>query len=141
MRARVEVFNAIRRDSRVEGLFVRALATCYGVHCRTVRAALESAEPPERENVRSSVDEVGGVKPAIDVMLAEDTTTPRKQRHTARRVLARLIEDHGAEELSYSTVRTMSGSAARRSLWRPPPYRSVRLAGARAGRGGRGGLR
>jgi transposase len=38
-------------------------------------------------------------------MLTEDTTAPRKQRHTARRVLARLIEEHGAEELSYSTVR------------------------------------
>ena len=35
----------------------------------------------------------------------EDTTAPRKQRHTARRILARLIEEHGAEELSYSTVR------------------------------------
>ncbi|MBG6226585.1 hypothetical protein IWX63_003184 [Arthrobacter sp. CAN_A2] len=44
-------------------------------------------------------------KSAIDLMLVEDTTAPRKQRHTARRVLARLIEEHGAEELSYSTVR------------------------------------
>lgn len=38
-------------------------------------------------------------------MLVEDTTAPRKQRHTARRILARLIEEHGADELSYSTVR------------------------------------
>jgi transposase len=38
-------------------------------------------------------------------MLIEDTTAPRKQRHTARRILARLIEEHGAKELSYSTVR------------------------------------
>lgn len=38
-------------------------------------------------------------------MLVEDTTAPRKQRHTARRILARLIEEHGAKELSYSTVR------------------------------------
>ncbi len=38
-------------------------------------------------------------------MLTEDTTAPRKQRHTARRILARLIEEHGAQELSYSTVR------------------------------------
>jgi transposase len=44
-------------------------------------------------------------KAAIDAMLTEDTTAPRKQRHTARRILARLIEEHGAEELSYSTVR------------------------------------
>ncbi|MBP2217136.1 transposase [Arthrobacter sp. CAN_C5] len=44
-------------------------------------------------------------KPAIDAMLVEDTTAPRKQRHTARRVLARLIAEHDAKELSYSTVR------------------------------------
>jgi transposase len=44
-------------------------------------------------------------KAAIDAMLTEDTTAPRKQRHTARRIMARLIEEHGAEELSYSTVR------------------------------------
>lgn len=44
-------------------------------------------------------------KAAIDAMLTEDTTAPRKQRHTARRILARLIEEHGAADLSYSTVR------------------------------------
>lgn len=44
-------------------------------------------------------------KPAIDAMLVADTTAPRKQRHTARRVLARLVEEHGARQLSYSTVR------------------------------------
>ncbi|MBB5748992.1 transposase [Micrococcus sp. TA1] len=48
---------------------------------------------------------MGPFKAAIDAMLIEDTTAPRKQRHTARRILARLIEEHGAEELSYSTVR------------------------------------
>jgi len=29
---------------------------------------------------------------------------PKKQRHTARRVLARLVDEHGAVGLSYSTV-------------------------------------
>jgi transposase len=38
-------------------------------------------------------------------MLFEDTTAPRKQRHTAKRILARLIEEHAAQDLSYSTVR------------------------------------
>ena len=44
-------------------------------------------------------------KPAIDAMLRTDLEAPRKQRHTARRVLARLVDDHGADGLSYSTVR------------------------------------
>lgn len=43
-------------------------------------------------------------KAAIDAMLIEDTMAPLKQRHTARRILARLIEEHGAKELPYSTV-------------------------------------
>ncbi len=38
-------------------------------------------------------------------MLRQDLDGPRKQRHTARRIFARLAEEHGATELSYSTVR------------------------------------
>jgi len=43
----VELFEAIRRDDRVEQLSVRALADKYGVHRRTVRQALANAVPPE----------------------------------------------------------------------------------------------
>jgi len=45
------------------------------------------------------------LKEHIERMLVEDLDAPRKQRHTARRILARLIDEHGAAELSYSTVR------------------------------------
>ena len=38
-------------------------------------------------------------------MLRSDLDAPKKQRHTARRVLARLVDEHGAAGLSYSTVR------------------------------------
>jgi len=38
-------------------------------------------------------------------MLRADLDAPKKQRHTARRVLARLVDEHGAVGLSYSTVR------------------------------------
>jgi hypothetical protein len=33
------------------------------------------------------------VKPLINVMLRDDMTAPRKQRHTARRVIARLLDE------------------------------------------------
>ena len=105
MESRVELFALIRRDARVEGLSVRALATKHGVHRRTVRQALESAAPPDRKPRRGVSWRLEPFKPAIDAMLIEDTTAPRKQRHTARRILARLVEEHGAEDLSYSTVR------------------------------------
>lgn len=105
MESRVELFALIRRDARVEGLSVRALAIRHGVHRRTVRQALESASPPERKPRQGVAWRLEPFKAAIDAMLIEDTTAPRKQRHTARRILARLVGEHSAEELSYSTVR------------------------------------
>lgn len=44
-------------------------------------------------------------KAAIDAMLVADLKAPRKQRHTVRRVLARLVQENDAGDLSYSTVR------------------------------------
>ena len=49
--SRVEQFAAIRRDHRVDGLSIRALADKHGVHLRTVRQALESAVPPPVERL------------------------------------------------------------------------------------------
>ena len=45
----MDVFEAIRRDERLDGLSIRALADRHGVHRRTVRQALENAVPPERK--------------------------------------------------------------------------------------------
>ncbi|KGN29727.1 transposase [Knoellia sinensis KCTC 19936] len=44
-------------------------------------------------------------KDVIDDMLRADLEAPRKQRHTATRILARLVDEHDATRLSYSTVR------------------------------------
>jgi len=65
-----------------------------GVHRRTVRQALASAEPPPRKVPQRAAPVLDPVKPVIDAMLREDLTAPRKQRHTARRVRERLIEEH-----------------------------------------------
>jgi transposase len=105
MESRVDLFARIRRDARIEGLSVRALAARHGVHRRTARQALESATPPERKPRQGVSWRLEPFKAAIDAMLTENTTAPRKQRHTARRVLARLMDEHGADQLSYSTVR------------------------------------
>jgi len=101
----VELFEAIRRGARREELSVRALAERHGVHRRTVRAALASATPPPRKPRRSTAPKLDPAKPFIDAMLREDLTAPRKQRHTARRVLARLVDEHQLGELTYSSVR------------------------------------
>ncbi|MET1156702.1 IS21 family transposase [Arthrobacter sp.] len=105
MRLRMELFAKIRRDARMEGMSIRGLAKRYQVGRDTVRQALSDPVPPARKTPVRLSPRLDPFKPAIDSMLTEDTSAPRKQRHTARRVLARLIEEHGAEELSYSTVR------------------------------------
>ncbi|WP_239591662.1 IS21 family transposase [Mycolicibacterium tusciae] len=103
--SRVGLFEAIRRDARWEELSVRALAKRYGVHRRTVRQALGSPVPPPRKSRVRVAPKLDPVKPLIDAMLREDLTAPRKQRHTARRVLARLVDEHGVGDITYSTVR------------------------------------
>jgi len=105
MGSRVELFAAIRRDARVEEVSIRELARRHGVHRRTVRRALGAAEPPARKAPTRSAPRLDPFKDAIDGMLRADLDAPRKQRHTATRILARLIEEHGATSLSYSTVR------------------------------------
>jgi transposase len=105
VRSRVDMFEAIRRDSRREGISIRGLADRYGVHRRVVRVALASPEPPARKVPVRVAPRLDPAKAAIDAMLREDLDAPRKQRHTARRVRARLVEEHQLTEITYSTVR------------------------------------
>ena len=100
----MELYGAIRRDARRDGIGIRELAARYGVHRRTVRQALESASPPPRKQRCFPAPRLGPAKPLIDAMLWVDLDAPRKQRHTARRVLARLVDEHNLE-VSYSSVR------------------------------------
>lgn len=109
MSARMEQFAAIRRDHRVDRMSIRALADKHHVHRRTVRQALESATPPERKVPERIAPRLEAFKGAIDEMLRSDLEAPKKQRHTARRIVARLVDEHGAVDLSYSTVRDYVG--------------------------------
>jgi transposase len=72
---------------------------------------LASAVPPPRKPRVFAAPVLDPVKPLIDAMLRQDMDAPKKQRHTARRILARLVDEHGVETISYSTVR---GYVARR---------------------------
>ncbi len=103
--SRVELFANIRRDRRLDpGISQRALAEKYGVHRRTVRQALVSAVPPPRKTPKPRATVLDPAKGWIDAMLREDLTAPRKQRHSAQRILERLAAEYGFTHASYSTL-------------------------------------
>jgi transposase len=102
-KTKVELFAAVRRDSRVEKLSIRELARRHGVHRRLVREASAWPAPRRPRPPRASV--VDPYKAVIDVMLRADLDAPRKQRHTAKRVFDRLVAEYGMEGVSYGRVR------------------------------------
>ena len=97
MGSRVELFEQIRRDRRVEALSIRELAQRHGVHRRAVRQALASPFPPPRkEYMGRACPAIDPWASVIDAWLIADQDVHRKQRHTARRVWQRLVAEHGA---------------------------------------------
>lgn len=94
---RVEHFEAIRRDHAREELSIRELARRHGVHRRAVRQALESAVPaPKRAPESRPAPKLGACVAVIDEWIEADREAPRKQRHTARRIWQRLVDEHAA---------------------------------------------
>jgi transposase len=105
MGSRVELFEQIRRDRDREGLSIRALAARHGVHRRAVRQALVSPLPPvKRSPAHRPAPKLGAYRALIDAWLEADREAPRKQRHTAKRIWRRLVDEHGAE-VAETTVR------------------------------------
>jgi transposase len=101
---RVELFESIRRDQRLERLSIRELAVKHKVHRRTVRQALAAAVPPERKVATRDAPVSGPYEELIREWLIADKTAPRNQRHTAHRVWTRLVAGYGAD-VGESTVR------------------------------------
>jgi transposase len=104
-RDKVELFEQIRREYEFGVGTIRAVAHKLGVHRRTVRQALASAEPPERKRVKRERPAIGPVRPFIDGILEADRTAPRKQRHTAHRIYERIRSELPQHRVAEATVR------------------------------------
>jgi transposase len=93
---RVELYLRVRRACHVEGMSVREAARVFGLHRDTVRKMLTFSLPPGyRRNMPSTRPKLDPYTAVIDRILEEDKTRPRKQRHTAKRILERLRAEHG----------------------------------------------
>jgi len=94
----MELWSEVRRRVLVEGVSKRQIRREYGVGSETLKKMLEFSEPPGcRRRVVRPRPRLGGFVGVIDEILATDAdpSTPRKQRHTARRIFERLRDEHG----------------------------------------------
>ena len=66
--------------------------------------ALQSALPPQRKQASRAAPKLGPYVEIIREWLVADLSAPRKQRHTARRVWERLVDEYGAT-VAEATVR------------------------------------
>src|SRR6266540_1804426 len=103
-RAKVELFEEIRREYKYGVGTIKGVARKLGVHRRLVRQALKDALPPERKDPVRSRPKLGPVQSFIDEILEADRNAPRKQRHTAHRIYIR-IDQELSHKVAESSVR------------------------------------
>jgi len=92
----VDEKEQIRRAFYIEGKSIRQIARERRHDRRTVRAAIRDGNPSRYKlNKPRTRPVLGPFIGIIDEWLTDDHLSPPKQRHTARRIYHRLVEEHG----------------------------------------------
>ena len=85
----------VRKACLRDGQSKRGIARTLGISRNTVRKLLkEPGIPAYQLKEAKSKPVMGRFLPIIEAWLQQDQAAPRKQRHTARRIYERLVEEH-----------------------------------------------
>jgi len=104
-RAKVELFEQIRREYEFGIGTIAGIAKKMGVHRRMVREAIGSALPKPRKKTERRRWKVEAVAEFINGILEADERAPRKQRHTAHRIWERIRQAFPDCRIAERTVR------------------------------------
>ena len=111
----MELYRKVRQAYFRQGLSKRAIARDFGISRDSVdKMIVYSAPPGYRRTAPVKRPKLDGFTEIIDQWLREDAGRPRKQRHTAKRVLDRLRDEHGFAG-GYTIVKAYMREHQRRS--------------------------
>jgi len=92
---RMDQYEYIRTAHRVYGKSIRQIQKDTG-HARvTIRKVLNGELPEYKRRERQAYPVLEAHRETIERWLREDRESPKKQRHTARRIYTRLVEEEG----------------------------------------------
>lgn len=101
----MELFEQMRREYEHGVGTIKGVARKFRVHRRMVREAIGNAVPREQKVAIRERPKLGPAVGFIDGILEADRKAPRKQRHTAHRIWARLRKEMPELEIAECTVR------------------------------------
>ncbi len=104
-RAKVELYEQIRREYEFGVGSVIGVARKLGVHRRMFREAVRNAVPVQRKKTERPSLKMAAAVSLIDAILESDRKAPRKQRHTARRIFDRIHAEVAGCSPAERTVR------------------------------------
>lgn len=103
--------NIIRFYREQEGLSINEIARRLKIHWTTAKKYADKENySPQMPTFKRHMPVLGSYVDIIDAWLDEDRSAPRKQRHTATRIYARLKDEHGFS----GSLRTVSEYVSKR---------------------------
>ena len=90
----MDEYELVRPANRVYAKSIRAIAREYGRSRKTIRKALAGFEPKYRQKKVPFAPVMGPYAGMVEAWLKHGLVVPPKQRHPARRVCTRLVEEH-----------------------------------------------
>jgi transposase len=93
----MEKWAEIRRRVLNGEMSKRAACAEYEIHWDTLDKILTHSEPPGYRRTKPRESKLESFLPVIEEILKSDREVHRKQRHTAKRIFERLVDEHGYE--------------------------------------------